>query len=149
MKPTKSQRIALVLELEQRKEQAEMEALRQARLYLDQQTAQLSNLQSYHEQYLQSLKASMQGAVNLGQLQSYQGFIDQVASAMEQQQLVVEHAQVAFDRAKHAWQLIHEKCRNLKELVQRYHNQERLAKEKQEERQLEDDMLVRRFKHRH
>lgn len=144
MKKTKSQRILLVLELEQRKEKASMDKLSQARTYLDHQKDQLSSLRTYHSQYLQSLKASMQGVANMSQLHSYQGFIAQVSKAIEQQSLVVDHAQVQFDHAKDEWLGFREKCKGLADLISRYQVQERTVMEKQTERRLEDDFLARR-----
>ncbi|MDX1453168.1 MAG: flagellar export protein FliJ [Oleiphilaceae bacterium] len=140
----RSDRLQLVLEVAQRKEQKAMEALQACRQKLNQQEQQLDNLRDYQQQYLNGLKGAMQGRVALQNLQSYHRFVEQLSSAIEQQQQVVVHARYAFDQARQQWLECREKSSSLNDLVQRCRQEEARVREKQLEKRLEDDLNARR-----
>lgn len=142
MKP-RSERLQLVLELEERKEEAAKESLAKAKAYFDQQRTQLENLAEYQGQYLVELKQSMQGVSAVAQLQQYQSFINQINRAIEQQQLVVDHARVQFENERKVWLERREKVRGFSDLVKRSAAEEMIARDKKLEKQIEDDFLGR------
>lgn len=142
--PKRSTRLLTVLELEQRKEDAAREALSRSHGYLDQQKKQLESLETYRQQYLQTMKAQMSQVSSVGQLQTFQGFVNQLDQALAQQQQVLAHAQAEYDRVKDIWRIQHEKTKGIKDLYERIKNEEQLARDKKEEKRLEDDFLTRR-----
>jgi len=101
-------------------------------------------LSEYRGQYLSDLKASMSGPTTVSALQRSQGFIDQLNSAIEQQDLVVKHAQVQFDGARDQWLQCREKAKGLADLIDRLKLEEAAQAEKQEAKRLEDDLQGRR-----
>ena len=143
-KVKKSQRLVLVLDMAQRKEESARDALSKAKMYFDQQQGQLNMLSEYRGQYLSDLKASMSGPTTVSALQRSQGFIDQLNSAIEQQDLVVKHAQVQFDGARDQWLQCREKAKGLADLIDRLKLEEAAQAEKQEAKRLEDDLQGRR-----
>ena len=143
---SKSQRLAVVLTLAERKEDSAMDALRQARRYLDDQERQLSGLESYHQQYIQNYRESMASRVTIHQLQSYQGFIEQLDKAISHQQAVVETARQQFERERQQWIECREKRKGLADLIERYRQQEQLASDKRDAKRIEDDLNSRRLR---
>ncbi len=141
---SKSQRLTLVLNLARQKEESAMDALRKARRYLDDQEQQLTGLEQYQQQYIQSYRESMRMQVAIHQLQSYQGFIEQLGKAISHQQQVVEVARQQFDRERSAWVECREKRKGLADLVERYQQEEAQAMEKREAKRIEDDLNSRR-----
>ena len=140
----RSERLKLVWDVAHRKEQAAMEALQRTRQQLDQQRAQLQNLQDYQAQYLSGLKSAMQGAMSVQNLQSYHGFVEQLAGAITQQEQVVKHAEVAFDQQRKGWLACREKCKSLDDLITRCRAEEAIARDKKLEKRMEDDLNARR-----
>lgn len=143
-KQSKSSRLSVVLELEERKEQEAMDRLRKAKAYLDQQVQQQQVLEDYRGQYLAELKGSMSQVTQVAVLQRSQGFVNQINGAIEQQTLVVQHAQVQFDTEKKNWLERREKAKGLKDLVERIKQEELQAFEKRQEKRMEDDLAGRR-----
>ncbi|TNC81973.1 MAG: flagellar export protein FliJ [Oleiphilus sp.] len=142
--PKKSERLRLVFELAERKEQTAKEQLSKAKAYLDQQLQQQNMLASYRVQYLADLKARMSGVASVAQLVSNQNFIRQLDQAIEQQTAVVENARSGFERFRAEWQALHEKSKGMSDLLARTLKEEQLAREKRLEKQIEDDFLTRR-----
>ncbi len=140
----RSERLKLVWDVAHRKEQGAMEELQKARSYLDHQERQLNDLQDYQKQYLEGLKGAMQGSLLVQNLQSYHRFVEQLSSAIEQQQQVIVHARHAFDQARQQWLACKEKSSNLDDLVKRCRQEEHVAAEKKLEKRLEDDLNARR-----
>ena len=118
-KQKKSDRFQLVLELAERKEQSAMDVLTKARAYLDQQLGQQTMLSNYRSQYVNDLKDRMSGISSVAQLVSNQGFIRQLDQAIEQQESVVEHARVSYEKALDEWRALHEKSKGIKDLLNR------------------------------
>lgn len=142
--PKKSDRLRLVFDLAERKEQAAKERLAKAKNYLEQQLNQQNMLASYREQYLLELKGRMQGVASVAQLMSNQNFIRQLDQAIEQQASVVENARSAFERYRDEWRTLHEKSKGIHDLLDRTLKEEQWQQEKRLEKQMEDDFLTRR-----
>lgn len=143
-KQAKSERLGLVHDMAERKENAAREALAKAKAYLDQQVAQRESLDQYQAQYLEELKQSMYGNSSVSGLMRSQSFINQLNTAIEQQELVVQHATANFEQARKVWLECREKSKGLSDLITKYRQQELAALDKQEAKRLEDDLLGRR-----
>lgn len=143
-KPSKSGRIQLVLDLAERKEKSAMEVLGRAKTYFDQQQQQTRMLDEYRAQYLLDLKGSMTGVSSVSQLMSYQGFIQQLDQAIDQQRLVLQQAETEFERCKQAWLVCHQKTKGMGDLVAKLQAMEAAEREKKIDKMLEEDFLARR-----
>lgn len=142
----RSERMKVVFDQAERHEQKAMDALSAARQYLDQQLAQLANLEDYRKQYSATMRDTMKGSMDVRNLQAYQGFVSQVDKAIEHQKLVVDQAQQQFDRYKQEWLAFREKRKGIGDLIERYRFEEEVAREKKEAKRLEDDLVSRRFR---
>ncbi|MBC7184274.1 MAG: flagellar export protein FliJ, partial [Marinobacter sp.] len=61
----RSQRLVVVLSLEERKEQEALERMGEARKLVDQQREQVENLNRYQQEYRQQIRDSQQGVVQV------------------------------------------------------------------------------------
>lgn len=143
MKP-KSKRLKLVCDLAARKEALALDHLRQARRALDLQQQQLDDLHNYHQQYMQSMKQSLRGQIDIQKIQVFQGFVAQIQAAIEQQQGLVARARQLFGRSSQVWQTCHQKRKAYEDLIAKYRQQEAATAEKALEKRIEDDFLTRR-----
>lgn len=142
----RSERMKVVFEMAERSEKKAMDMLSASRQFMDQQQEQLSSLESYHQQYLDSMRNAMQGKIAVSDLQAYQGFIHQVDKAIEHQKNVIDQAQQQFDRCKLEWLNYREKRKGIEDLIKRYQQEELLAMDKKEAKRLEDDLVSRRYR---
>ncbi|KZZ32248.1 MULTISPECIES: flagellar export protein FliJ [unclassified Oleiphilus] len=142
----KSQRLKVVLDQAVRNEQAALEQMTAAKRYLDDQTAQMDNLKQYHNQYLADMKRGLGSVQSVTQLQSSLHFVNQIDVAIQQQQLVVDQGQKAFNITKEKWSALHQKTKGLADLIQRYKDEENALADKREQKQLEDALQARMFR---
>jgi flagellar FliJ protein len=140
----KSERLKVVLEQAERKEQLALEKLTGSRKYLDAQLSQLQGLRGYHQQYLDDMKRNMSGVQDVNHLQSNLKFMAQIDVAIKQQQSVIGVAQKEYDKVLALWTELHQKKKGMSDLIVRYKNDELLINEKKEQKQIEDDLLSRR-----
>lgn len=146
MKKKRSDRMQVVFDLAERQETKAMDALTAARRFLDDQEAQLRNLEAYHQQYSDNMRRSMAQSMAVSVLQSYQNILSQVDKAIEHQTRAVELAQQQFERVKQEWFACREKRRGVGDLIEKYRQEELLAREKKESKLLEDDFVGRRYR---
>jgi len=142
----KSERLKVVLELAERNERAAMDVLSNKRRYRDDQQAQLDSLKSYHGQYVQDMKANMTGVQDISRLQANLHFMNQVDLAINQQEGVLNVAQQEFDHTLKIWAQLHQKKKGMADLITRYQNEEIQLLEKKAQKQIEDDLLARRYR---
>lgn len=142
----RSERMKVVFDLAERQEQKAIDALSASRRFLDDQIAQLKNLEDYHHQYVETMRASMQQTMEVRSLQSYQNIIQQVDKAIEHQKQAVDVANQQFEHARQEWVALREKRKGVEDLIARYQIEEQMALEKKEAKRLEDDFVGRRFR---
>lgn len=99
-----SQRLGVVLALEERKEQAALEDLHKAQARMQSEQQRLEELERYHIEYQQQVRDASQGRVSVTRLQSWQYFINQLATAMGQQQRQIERCRQELARTRALWQ---------------------------------------------
>jgi flagellar FliJ protein len=139
----KSKRMKVVLDQAERNEHAALEQMTAALRYFDDQKAQMLSLKDYHAQYMSDMKHGQGSVLSVAQLQSNLHFVNQIDAAIQQQQLVMDQAQKAFNIAKEKWTALHQKTKGLADLIERYKEEERILEDKQEQKQLEDALQAR------
>ena len=68
----RSRRLQVVLAVEERKEQAALERLTEARERMQQHLEQVQNLQRYQQEYQAQMRQGREGSVSAARLQSWQ-----------------------------------------------------------------------------
>lgn len=143
----KSQRLAVVLSLEERKEQEALERMGEARKLVDQQREQVENLNRYQQEYRQQIRNGQQGVVQVSRLQAWQAFIAQLDQVIRQQQVQLEQAEKVFEVRKQEWQQAWERRRGMEKYIDTCRQQERREQDLREQK-LSDEAAGRAFARR-
>src|SRR5690606_9136949 len=85
--PKRSQRLQIVLQLAQRKEDEAQQELLQAQARLQQEQDKLTQLQQYQGEYLDNLKAQTGRQMSAMQYQAMTQFVSRLSVAISEQQI--------------------------------------------------------------
>ncbi len=143
----RSQRLAVVLRLEEQKEQEALERMGEARKQVEQQREQVENLHRYQQEYRDQIRNSQQGVVQVTRLQAWQAFIAQLDQVIRQQQKQLEQAEKVFEARKKAWQEAWERRRGMEKYIESCRQQEQREQDLREQK-LADEAAVRAFQRR-
>lgn len=143
----RSQRLAVVLALEERKEREALERMGEARELVDQQREQVENLNRYQQEYRQQIRNSQHGVVQVSRLQAWQAFIAQLDQVIRQQQVQLDQAEKVFEARKQEWQQAWERRRGMEKYVDTCRQQERREQDLREQK-LSDEAAGRAFNRR-
>jgi flagellar FliJ protein len=144
----RSQRLAVVLSLEERKEQEALERMGEARKLVDRQREQVENLNRYQQEYRQQIRNSQQGVVQVSRLQAWQAFIAQLDQVIRQQQVQLDQAEKVFEARKQEWQQAWERRRGMEKYIDTCRQQERREQDLREQK-LSDEAAGRAFSRRY
>lgn len=134
----RSQRLGVVLELEQRREKAALDRLNQTRGHWDSQRQRLAELQQYQADYRNQMRESQRGVVPVSRLQGWQAFIAQLDALIGQQEHQVERAQAQFERARDAWREAYERRRGMERHIESCRQQELQQQDLREQKQADE-----------
>jgi flagellar export protein FliJ len=144
-KPLKSQRMNLLAELAQTKEDKASEQLKAAREILDREVAQLEGLQDYRRNSIAN-KGGSSNVSNAFLLTANQHFLAQIQGAIEEQEAVVGQARKNFERVLAIWVELREKHKTLLNLARQAHDNEEAAREKKLEQRQMDDFIAAKYR---
>ncbi|MDX1633470.1 MAG: flagellar export protein FliJ [Marinobacter sp.] len=134
----RSKRLEVVLKLEQRREQAALDAMTAARQNLEQQQQRLVELRSYQADYRKQMRASQQGVVSIPKLQGWQAFIVQLDQVITQQERQVSQAENRFEAARKGWQQAYERRRGMERHIETCRQQEERERDQREQKQADE-----------
>ena len=140
----RSQRLGVVLAVEQRKEQQALERLGEARKVVEQREQQIRELQQYHQEYRQQIRDGQQGVVAVSRLQAWQAFMGQLDHLITQQQLQLEQARQIFDVRRGEWLKAWEKRRGMENFIATCRLQEQREQDTREQK-VADEAAGRAF----
>ena len=143
----RSQRLAVVLYLEARKEQEALERMGEARKLVDQQRERVENLNRYQQEYRQQIRNSQQGVVQVARLQAWQAFIAQLDQVIRQQQVQLDQAEKVFEVRRQEWRQAWERRRGMEKYIDTCRQQER-AEQDLRDQKLSDEAAGRAFSRR-
>ena len=138
----RSQRLAVVLSLEARKEQEALERMGEARKLVDQQRERVENLNRYQQEYRQQIRNSQQGVVQVARLQAWQAFIAQLDQVIRQQQVQLDQAEKVFEVRRQEWRQAWERRRGMEKYIDTCRQQER-AEQDLRDQKLSDEAAGR------
>lgn len=144
----RSKRLAVVLTLEEKKEQEALERMGEAREAVDQQRQQVDNLNRYQQEYRDQIRNSQQGVVQVSRLQAWQAFIAQLDQVIRQQQQQLEKAEQVFEARRLEWQQAWERKRGMEKYIESCRQQEQRDQDIREQK-LADEAAGRAFARRH
>lgn len=132
----RSQRLAVVLTLEERKEKAALEKMAEAQKHHEAQRQQIENLERYQKEYRDQIRSSQQGVVSVARLQGWQAFIAQLDQVIGQQQKLLVQAEDRLRACREEWQKAWERRRGMEKYIETCRQQE------QREQDLKDQKLM-------
>jgi len=141
----KSQRLAPVLHLEEMKEQVAIKNYTAMREQLLQETDKLQQLIDYSQEYQVMVQEEGRTGISGERLQSYHHFLNRLATAVSQQQLQVSSVKQQLQESEQHWLKQRGATKNMDSLITRYATSERLAADKREQRE-QDENIQRSYK---
>lgn len=143
----RSQRLGVVLALEERKEKEALERMGEARELMEQHKGQVDNLNRYQQEYRDQIRSNQQGVVQVSRLQAWQAFIAQLDQVILQQQGQLDQAERVFETRRIEWQQAWERRRGMEKYIETCRQQEHRAKDLQEQK-ISDEAAGRAFARR-
>ncbi len=143
MAKQRSERLKVVLMVAEREEQAAAIRLGEARQALEQEEAQLAQLQDYREQYLADYRKQRQG-VDARALMSYSGFLQRLGEALGGQEQKLAQVRQQLDHHRLEWQEKYYRRQSLAEMIERMRNEELTVLEQRQQRE-QDDLSAQRM----
>lgn len=143
----RSRRLAVVLSLEERREQEALERLGEARTLMEQQREQVDNLNRYQQEYRDQIRSSQRGVVQVARLQAWQAFIAQLDQVIRQQSRQLEQAEKVFEARRQEWQRAWERKRGMEKYIETCRCQEQREQDLREQK-LADEAAGRAYQRR-
>lgn len=138
----KARRLAPVITMAEETEREAAAKLARHQLQLQQAEQQLVGLEQYRHDYQQQWISRGRSGVTGEWLISYQRFLSQLETAIEQQRKSIQWHSQNVDKAREQWRQAYARLEGLKKLVQRYHEQARQRADRQEQKDM-DEMAAR------
>ncbi len=143
----RSQRLQVVLKLEEQREKQALEVMAEAQRACEKQREQIQNLERYQQEYRDQIRSCQQGVVPVSRLQGWQAFIAQLDAVIVQQQRVLNEAEAEFERRREQWQQVWERRRGMEKYIETCRRQEQQEADAREQK-LSDDAASRMFQRR-
>lgn len=140
----RSRRLAVVLNLEERKEQEALERMGEARNRYEAQREQIDNLNRYQQEYRDQIRQNQQGVVPVTRLQAWQAFIAQLDQVLRQQQQQLDILAERLDESRRQWQEAWERRRGMEKYIETCRRQEQREQDLKEQK-LADEAAGRAF----
>ncbi|WP_097460327.1 flagellar export protein FliJ [Mangrovitalea sediminis] len=134
----RSERLDIVLQLAQRKEDEALERMSGAQRVWQAETLRLGELTQYHVDYQNQIRSASRGQVSASQLQSWQHFVSRLADAIAQQQQRVAVALDHFEQLRAVWRETYERRRGMERHIEACRQQEQYEEGRREQRQLDE-----------
>lgn len=131
----RSERLKVVLAVEERREQEALEQMAEARRMVDDQQARLDELNRYQAEYRDQMRAGHQGTVAVTRLQAWQAFSAQLDQVIRQQEQQLAQVRRVFDSRRDAWRAAWERRRGMENFIEtcrRQEDQEQAAREQKQ-----------------
>lgn len=104
----------------------------------------LAELRAYHAEYLERFRAATGAGASAAQIRGYQSFLDQLETAIREQQRIANMAQQQCDRSKDQWRDRYSRSKAMDGVVERLREGERKAVDKQEQSEQDERNQRRR-----
>ncbi|MDX1757579.1 MAG: flagellar export protein FliJ [Marinobacter sp.] len=134
----RSKRLEVVLNLEERREQAALDELTAARQRVDQLRQHLDQLRRYQADYREQMRQGQQGVVPVSRLQGWQAFIAQLNQVVAQQELQLQSALKAFEECRAKWQQAYERRRGMERYIASCREREQRAEDAREQKAMDE-----------
>ncbi|WKJ91838.1 flagellar export protein FliJ [Methylomonas montana] len=134
----KSQRMKVLVDLQARQEHEALEALGISQKKLQDQQAQLENLQNYRVEYLGKFAVRQQAGINVSQFTEFRAFVDKLDKAIEGQLQTVTAHERGVQRARKHWEELHQRTKSLQKVSDLALVEEMKVEQKREQAEQDD-----------
>ncbi|KPQ02443.1 flagellar export protein FliJ [Marinobacter sp. HL-58] len=134
----RSQRLAVVLAVEERREKAALEKMAEAQQKHEAQRQQIENLERYQMEYREQIRSSQQGVVSVARLQGWQAFIAQLDQVIAQQQKLLVQAEQRLQACREEWQRAWERRRGMEKYIETCRRQEQREQDLRDQKQMDE-----------
>lgn len=134
----RSERLHIIEKLAQQREDQAAKALAQLRAQLENEQAQLDELDSYRTEYQSYLQRQGGEGLSIVQWRRTQGFIDQLSQVMRQQQEVISRFHQQESQLLQHWQRLYQRRKSLGQLVERVSLDEFIAADRAEQKAIDE-----------
>lgn len=139
--PKRSQRLQIVLQLAQQKEEAAQQELLQAHTRLQREQDKLVQLQQYQAEYVDNLKAQTGRQMSALQYQTMTQFISRLSVAISEQRRQIQMVGMAVERVEAKWRELYQKRQKMGELIERYKMEEAREQDLREQKLVDEASL--------
>lgn len=143
MSQLRSERLKVVLQMEERREEAAREAMQDALKAYEREQGRLAELGQYHSDYEDQARRQRHGPQTSRQLLGWQQFISQVDQAIAQQTAQVERLQKRFEQTREFWRAAWEKREAMARHIQQCRVQERQDADRREQKVVDEAANLR------
>lgn len=143
----RSQRLEVVLKLEEQKEHRALEKMAAAQKAHEAQRQQIDNLERYQQEYRDQIRANQHGVVAVSRLQAWQAFIAQLDQVIVQQQTVLDQTRAKLDACREQWRQAWERRRGMEKYIGTCRRQEQQEIDAREQK-LADEAANRSYQRR-
>jgi flagellar FliJ protein len=138
MASTRSSRLAPVVDMAEKAEKTAVQRLGYFQGQVRLAESKLGDLERFRSEYQQQwIERGTQG-VSGQWLMGYQGFLNQLETAVDQQRQSLAWHQNNFEKARDSWQQAYARVEGLRKLVQRYIDEARALEDKREQKLLDE-----------
>ena len=134
----RSQRLLLVQQLKQREERLQAKKLAEFQQELAQSRLQLSELESYLDDYFNTVNSQQKSIHSATQLGQYQMFISKLKLAIAHQNQDVKQRETAVQAQSKQWALARSRLNSMDELLTKTKQQEAVEEEKKAQKLMDD-----------
>jgi flagellar FliJ protein len=135
---TRSERMAPVQQVLEGSEQARARELSEGQKRLAEAEAKLTELATYHGEYLRTYRQRAEDGTNVTRLRDFQAFLARLAQAMSQQEQVVAAAREAVAAQRRNWQGAARQVKAVESVVDRWRRDEVKAGERRDQKETDE-----------
>ena len=143
----RSERLQVVLTLEERKEQQALDRMNDVRRQWQAEQDRLEELRRYQQEYHQQMRQQQQGTVPVARLQGWQSFIARLDRLIGEQQARTRQVEQRVEQARQQWHQAWERRRGMEKYIETCRAQEQSARDQAEQKQA-DEAAARQFSRR-
>ncbi|TFY84517.1 flagella biosynthesis chaperone FliJ [Pseudomonas kairouanensis] len=138
MASSRSSRLAPVVDMAEKAEKTAVQRLGYFQGQVRLAESKLGDLERFRGEYQQQWIERGTKGVSGQWLMGYQGFLNQLETAVEQQRQSLAWHQTNLDRARESWQQAFARVEGLRKLVQRYIDEARAIEDKREQKLMDE-----------
>lgn len=134
----RSQRLQIVLQMAEQKEEEAQQELAKIQKQLRTEQDKLEQLQQFQQEYQNSLRAHTGQRISPAQYQTLTAFISRLSVAIQEQRRQIEFVDTLVARAQDKWRELYQKRKNMGEFIDRCRGEEAREEDKREQRLLDE-----------